>query len=173
MDPGSSAGRSEIDDKELERGRPGKGLCIKAELGLPAAHGAGERRRSLNSACRLDAAFVRATLYEGDRGLRHICLLSVVTILRSDGRPRPDFAVTFSRGLANHAAPQRICMQLNAQHPAPVLTTLSHSPPPVQPRQCAFASASHFLELSIRTFASTLSLDTSGLASMERNPPVR
>jgi len=96
MDPGSSAGKSGVDGKERERGRPGRGLCIEADIGRPAAHGAGERSKSLNTACRLDAALVRATLYEADRGLRQNCLLSVVTILRSDGRPRPDFGVTYS-----------------------------------------------------------------------------
>jgi hypothetical protein len=94
IDPGSSAGRSGVDGREIDRGRPGRGLCIEADSGRSIAHGAGERSKSLNTACRLDAALVRAKLYDADRGLRQNCLLSVVTILRSDGRPCPDFGVT-------------------------------------------------------------------------------
>ena len=118
MDPGSSAGKSGVDGREIERGRPGRGLCIDADFGRAAAHGAGERSRSLKTACRLDAAPARVTLYEADRGLRHDCLFSVVTILRSDGRLRSLVGVAYSMVLANSVAPQRKCMRLHAQHPA-------------------------------------------------------
>jgi hypothetical protein len=113
MEPGSSTG-----GKEAERGRPGRGLYIEGDLGYSIAHGAGERSRSLKTACRLAAALVRAKLYEADRGLKQNCLFSVVTILRSDGRLRPDFGVTYSWVLANGVLPQRMCMRLYARRPA-------------------------------------------------------
>lgn len=103
IDPGSSTG---VGGSEIDRGRPGRGLYIEAVWGCSSTHGAGERSKSLKTACRLVAALVSAKLYDADRGLKQNCLLSDVMILMSDGRRRLDFGVSYSSVLANGVAPQ-------------------------------------------------------------------
>jgi hypothetical protein len=70
IDPGSSTG---VDGTETERGRLGRGLCVEALVHAPAP-GAGDRSKSLKTACRLDAACTRAVLYGAGGGFSVNCV---------------------------------------------------------------------------------------------------
>lgn len=113
-DPGSSAGKPEDDgtELELERGRPGRGLCTNAEPGQAVALIAGERSISLKIAMRLDVELTRAPLNGEDRGLVVNCWLSGGIMVRLEGGLRLAFWVFLQQGQRMHAQSLEMMLQL-------------------------------------------------------------
>jgi hypothetical protein len=62
IEPGSSAGRSGVDGREIERGRLGRGLSRESGLEYEVAYGAGDRSKSSEVACIVDAALGKVAL---------------------------------------------------------------------------------------------------------------